>query len=70
MARGKDRTYQEMTARPMNALMMLNVKATIPRAVNPSGNGLTDTLAPSRFKRLSVLPAALPWMGMFCDLQA
>lgn len=66
----QDKTYQEITAMPMNALITLNNNATIPRAVKPLGNGATDTFAPSRFNRSTVLPAALPSVGIFCDLQA
>lgn len=58
-----------MTAKPMNAATTLNTSATVPRAVNPSGNLAGGTVAPLRFKRSSVLPAALPAVAMFWDLQ-
>lgn len=67
---GVREAYHEMTAKPMNAARMLNTRATIPLAVNPSGKLAGGRVAPSRFKRSSVLPAALPAVAIFWDLQA
>lgn len=67
---GVREAYHEMTAKPMNAARTLNTSATIPRAVNPAGRLGGGTVAPLRFKRSSVLPAALPAVAMFWDLQA
>lgn len=65
----KGKAYHEMTAKPMNAARILNTSATIPFAVNPSGNLAGGCVAPSRFMRSSVLPAALPAVAIFWDLQ-
>lgn len=66
----EEKTCHDITAKPKNADKMLNTKATIPLVVKPSGNLAGGPVAPSRFKRSSVRPAALPAVRIFWDLQA
>ena len=64
------RAYQAITAMPNNALRMLNTSATMPLAVKPSGIGGGGRFSPVRSCRLTVLPAALPAVGMDDAAQA
>ena len=66
----KRSTYHAMTANPTRAEIQLNTRATIPRAVNPAGNGFGGTLAPVKSRNLTVFPAALPSDDIFPALQS
>jgi hypothetical protein len=50
--------------------MQLKTSATMPLRVKPSGRGLGGARSPLRLSRSTVLPAALPLMGMLRFAQA
>lgn len=63
------KTYQAMTPIPMKAPTQLSTSATIPLAVKPAGNGAGEAFWPLRSNRSTVLPAALPSLGVPMALQ-
>jgi len=54
---------------PNTALSALKTNATIPFAVNPSGNGGTLLFAPVKSIKSTVFPAAFPDVGVFVRAQ-
>ena len=66
----KKKTYHAIVPIPTTPLTTLNTNATIPLHVNPAGSGPGGLLAPSRSNTSSVFPAALPRVGVPCELQA
>lgn len=63
-------THHVMTPIPRKALRQLNTKATIPLAVKPLGSGAGLLFSPLRSMKSTVLPAALPWVGVPMSRQA
>ena len=61
--------YHPITTIPNTALSALNTNATMPFAVNPSGNGGTLLFAPVKSIKSTVFPAALPDVGEFVRAQ-